>query len=748
MKRFFLCLMAASAIVHPVSSETKFPVVQAGFSENDTLKNRVLNEISIIGNPAGTKTPVAQSNLSAKDIQLLPTASNIPHALWMTPSLVAFAENGTGTGYSYMRIRGVDASRINVTLNGIPQNNPESQEMFWVDIPDLASGIQSLQIQRGVGTSTNGSAAFGGSINMTTRFPGLKPYAESTTSAGSYATFQQNVAAGTGVFADGYSLDLRYSRSVSDGYIRNGWLDHASLFASLAKRFDQSLLRFNYIYGRENTGITWEGISQAQFDANPRFNPAGAMPDGSYYENESDNYWQHHFQLFYTTQLKTNLHLNAGFNYTNGFGYYEQYKQDKKFSSMGIPNQTVEDSTYQKTDFVRRKNMANGYYVGTLNLNYRKGALNVEGGGLYSVYAGDHYANLLWVQYNQNIPNNYEWVRNHAVKTDANLFVKAEYAVNDRLNAWADVQYRYVNHELSGLDDDDMEDMTQTRTWNFFNPKAGVFYTIDPDNNVFASIAIAHREPTRADIKDSRKYGNLDHIRAERLTDAEFGYAFDNQQWMIGVNVYGMFYKDQLVATGKLNDVGYALMSNVPKSYRAGMEFQVGSKPFSWLQLDANTTFSQNSVLDYTAWYDSYDNSNDWGSPTQQLSKHFDEMTLPFSPSVIAALAVTVKPIQNLSLTATGKHVGSQYITNTQNEDLKLPTYQHVNLAANYSFKLARKLSAQVGLFCNNLFSRKYACNAWGYEAHFENGDPVYTEKGLYVVAPSNYLAKFTLRFE
>lgn len=737
MKRFFLCLMAASAIVSNLKAET---------ATKDSIRNLRLEDVTIIGNRAGERTPVAQTNLEAKQIQSLAVATNMPHVLWMTPSLVATSENGTGAGYSYLRIRGTDASRINITLNGIPQNNPESQEMYWVDLPDLASGLQSIQVQRGVGTSANGTGAFGASINMVSKTPGMKPYLESATTVGSYGTFQENVAVGTGVFGKGCSFDLRYSKLLTDGYIRNGWCDHESLYASFTKRFNKAALRFNYLYGKENTGITWEGISQEQFDTDPTFNPAGEKSDGSYYKNQSDNYWQHHFQLFYTQELSDALLLSAGLNYTDGFGYYEEYKQAKSFDGMGLASQTVGGTTYTESDLIRRKNMANGFYTGNLNLQYKKDRLNIQGGGMYSTYVGDHYATLLWVEHNADIPANFEWVRNHAQKTDANLFTKAEYALGKGLNAYVDLQYRHVDYALKGIDDDDMVDFTQHRVWNFFNPKAGLFWDITPESKFFISVALAHREPTRADIKDSRKGGSLSDIRAEQLKDYEMGYTFDNQKVMFSVNLYDMHYTDQLVATGKLNEVGYALMSNVPDSYRRGGEFQFGYKPFGWLQLDANTTLSMNRVRDYTVYFDTYDNSNDWGSATQ-LSQHFSELKLPYSPEVIAALSVTVEPVKNVRLNLMSKYVGEQYYTNTQNEDLKLPAYHQTNFNAAWDFRLFNRADAQLGFVVNNLFGSTYVCNAWGYEAHFANEDPTYVEKGLYVVAPQNYLAKFTLKF-
>jgi len=556
------------------------------------------------------------------------------------------------------------------------------------------------------------------------------------------------------VIGKGYSFDMRYSKLNSDGYIRNGWCDHESLFASFAKRFNKGALRFNYIYGKEQTGITWEGISQDKFNTDPTYNPAGEKPDGSYYDNQSDNYWQHHFQFFYTQELTENLLLSAGLNYTDGFGYYEEFKRgwDKtgiKFSDLGLADQTVNGITYAKTDLISRKNMDNGFYTGNLNLQYRKNGLNLQGGTMYTYYNGDHYARLRWVEHNENIPANFEWVRNNAEKTDANIFAKAEYDLGNGLNAYLDLQYRYVDYVLKGLDDDDMQDMSQHRTWNFFNPKAGIFYEINPNQKVFASVAIANREPARADIKDARKSGSTADIKAERLTDFEFGYTFDNKVWMASANVYLMDYKDQLVPTGKLNDVGYVLMSNVAKSYRTGIEFQAGYKPCKCLQIDANTTLSRNRIVDYTAWYETYESSSDdpWISSATQKSQHFSEIKLPNSPEVIAALSVSYLPVEKVRLNLVFKHVGQQYYTNTQNEDLKLPAYNQTDFSANYEFRLLGCADATFGVYVNNVFSNKYACNAWGYEAHFANGGPTYTEKGLYVVAPRNYLAKFTVKF-
>jgi len=750
MKRFFLCLVVTCSAFLTVSARTNSQKVSIAENEakDDSLKTIQLNDILVFGNRAGSQTPVAQTNLDSKAIRELTVANNLPNVLWMTPSLVSTSENGTGAGNTSFRIRGTDVNRTNITLNGIPLNNPESQDVYWVNIPDMTSALQSIQVQRGVGTSTNGTA-FGASVNMTTNEPGKETYLESATTAGSYGTFQQNLAFGTGLFGNGYSLDMRYSNLTTDGYIRNGWAKHQSFFATLGKHFKHAALRVNYIYGNQHTGITWEGISEAQFKKDPTFNPAGTIMEGLYYNNQSDNYRQHHIQSFYTQQMGKNLLLNAGLNYTRGSGFYEEYKQDKAFSSMKIADQTVSEIVYSESNLVRRKNMANDFYTANLNLKYEIKGLNIQAGGMYTYYIGDHFANLVWVEKNENIPANYEWVRNKANKTDANSFIKVEYSPVKNLNAYVDMQYRYVDYQLNGIDDDDMADMTQHRTWNFFNPKAGLYFQINSDQHVFASIAVAHREPGRADIKDALKAGSHSDIKSEELTDFEFGYSFDNKIVMASANVYYMNYKDQLVPTGKLNAVGYALMSNVDKSYRLGLELSAGYRPFNKLQIDATTTLSRNRIVDYVAWYDTYDSSNDqtgWNG-VSQISQKFDEAKLPFSPELTAAVGVTVVPAKDFKLNVTEKFVSEQYISNTQNEDLKLPAYDCANLSLTYSFKMKHFANAELGLFVNNVLSNQYICNAWGYEAHFANGDATYTEKGVYPVAPRNYLAKLTVRF-
>lgn len=751
MKRIFLCLAVTCTAFLSVSARTNSQKVSnaATVAKDDSLKTINLRDVLVFGNRAGNQTPVAQTNLDSKEIQALTVANNLPNVLWMTPSLVATSENGTGAGNTSFRIRGTDANRTNITLNGIPLNDPESQEVYWVDLPGMTSALQSIQVQRGVGTSTNGTGAFGASVNMTTKEPGTKSYLESATTVGSYNTFQQNIAYGTGIFGNGNSLDMRYSNLTTDGYIRNGWCKHQSFFATFDKRFNRANLRINYIYGSEHTGITWEGITEEQMKTDPTFNPAGEITSGLYYNNESDNYRQHHLQAFYTQELGKNLLLNAGLNYTNGFGYYEEYKQYQILSEIGVMNQPTDT-----TNLIRRKNMSNDFYTANVNLKYQIKGLNVQAGSMFTFYDGQHFGTLQWAEGNPDLPVGYEWVRNSAKKTDANAFIKAEYTALKGLNAYVDLQYRYVDYQLNGIDDDDMMNMNQHRSWKFFNPKAGLFYQINPDQHIFGSIAIAHREPTRADIKEVVKAQNaLNTIKAEKLTDYELGYSFDNKILMASVNVYFMNYNDQLVPTGKLNEVGYKLMSNVDKSYRLGVEFTAGYRANSWLQMDATTTLSRNRIEDYTIWYDTYKtlaDYNDWNmdmDPAYQLSQHYKTTKLPFSPELTAAMGITLIPAKDFKCSVTDKYVSEQYITNTQNNDLKLPAYNSANVSFAYTFNIRHFANAEIALYVNNLLSNQYSCNAWGAESHFLDGTKTMVDKGLYPVAPRNFLTKFTVRF-
>ncbi|MDL2215395.1 TonB-dependent receptor plug domain-containing protein, partial [Dysgonomonas sp. OttesenSCG-928-M03] len=492
----------------------------------DSLKQVSLHEIIVSATRVGQGTPIAYSNLSAVQIKETNTAKNIPFILQTLPSMVAYSEDGSGVGNTSMRIRGTDATRINVTLNGMPLNNPESQEVYWVNIPDISNSLQNIQVQRGVGSSTNGSASFGASISLKTMGARPEAYGEASTALGSYNTVTSSIAAGTGILKNGLSLDARYSRVTGDGYIRNGKVNHKSAYAALSYYGENQLLRLSYINGIQHTGITWEGISPEEMAKDRKYNPAGKYYDEAgnihYYDNETDNYYSDIVQLTYSNELNDRLKLNAGFSYNHGYGYYENYKVGQKFKKFGLPSQIVSDSTYKSSDIIRRKAMKNDFYVGNVTLNYIYDRLNIIGGVSYTVFNGDHYGQIRWSKYNENISPNFEWYRNNADKKDFNTFVKAAYKLNENLMLFGDLQYRYVDYRMKGLDDD-LENINNNNYYSFFNPKAGITYS-NNGHELYASFAVANREPLRTDIKESVKGGSVQRIAPELMFDYELGY--------------------------------------------------------------------------------------------------------------------------------------------------------------------------------------------------------------------------------
>ena len=416
----------------------------------DSLDHYQLEEVVVSVTRAGVNTPVSFSNISLSDIRKENAARNIPAILQTTPSLVSFTEDGLGVGNTHFRIRGTDATRINVTLNGMPLNNPETQEVFWVNLPDLSNSLQNIQIQRGVGTSTNGSAAFGASISLQTRGASSEAYGEASTAVGSYGTFLSNIAMGTGILNNGLSLDARFSRVLGEGYIKNGSVNHTNFYAALSHYTDKQLIRLSYLKGIQHTGITWEGISPEQMEEfGRRYNPAGVYYDDAgnklIYDNETDNYYSDILQLTLTRELTPFLSLNAGLSYNHGYGYYENYRYNRKYSDFGIEPQTIKGVTYERSDFIRQKLMENDFYVANLGMNYVKDKLNVTFGGMYSYYHGDHFGRLPWIKHNNNITENYEWYQNLGVKTELNFFTKAEYQLNNIFSLFGDFKYRNVS---------------------------------------------------------------------------------------------------------------------------------------------------------------------------------------------------------------------------------------------------------------------------------------------------------------
>jgi iron complex outermembrane receptor protein len=714
----------------------------------DSLKQVSLDEVVVSSTRINNTTPIAFSDLNGKEIKQANTAKSIPYILQTLPSVVSYSEDGSGVGNTSMRIRGTDATRINVTLNGMPINNPESQEVYWVNLPDISNSLQNIQVQRGIGSSTNGSASFGASISLKTEGGKPKAYGQAATAIGSYNTFTSTISAGTGLLKNGLSLDARYSRVTGDGYIRNGKVNHKSAYAALSYYKDNQLFRLSYINGIQHTGITWEGISPEEMLIDRKYNPAGKYYDDAgnihYYDNETDNYYSNIVQLNYSNIFSNYWTLNVGLNYNHGYGYYENYKMDQNLKSkFGLNPQVINGVTYKKSDIIRRKLMSNDFYVANFTLNYNRNQLNLTGGGSFSLFDGEHYGKLKWVKYNQNIPENYKWYNNDSNKKEFSVFIKGTYQASQKFSFFGDLQYRYIDYRMDGTDDD-LEDITNNKYYGFFNPKAGISFNLN-NHQLYASVAVGNREPLRTDIKESVKGGSLEKIKPERMYDYELGYRFANENASFNANLYYMDYKDQMTQTGKLNDVGYKLMENVPNSYRIGIEL-VGAYQFTkWLHWDANLTLSRNKIKDYTAYYDLYDNQTNWNLIGQK-AENLGTTDISFSPNIVGSSVITLSPFKALSFSFISKYVGKQYYDNSSNKDNRLADYFISNIIAGYTFNYRKIGDIDLQLFVNNIFNKRYVANAWVSTDRFEDGSEI-TYKGYYPQATRNIMVKLGIRF-
>ena len=712
----------------------------------DSLKHIQLEEVVVSATRAGQKTPIAYSNVSATQLKQTSAANNLPMILQTLPSLVAFTEGGTGVGNTSFRIRGTDATRINVTLNGMPLNNPESSEVYWVNLPDLSGSLQSVQLQRGVGTSSNGGSAFGASLSLQTAGARPHAYGEASTAVGSYNTFHSNIAAGTGILANGLSLDARYSRILSDGYIRNGFVNHNNLYLALSHYANRQLLRFVYLRGRQKTGITWEGVTEEQMkdkEYGRRYNPTGKYKDdagNTLYYDDSDNYFSDIAQLIYTCNLTDYLDLNANLSYNYGFGYYENYKANQGLKKkFGFEPQLIKGVTHENSDVIRRKMMENHFYVGNVAINYHRGAWNVHSGAMYSFYDGNHFGKLPWVKYNQNISPDAKWYENSGKKQDITVFAKAEYTVNDKWSVFGDVQGRFIDYKFKGFDDNLITDLTRNYAYQFFNPKAGAYFRPNAAHAFYTSVSVGNREPLRADYKDAARFKR--DIYPERMYDVELGYKFNKHNVHLGANLYYMLYDNQLVQTGRLNDSGYKIMENVKDSYRAGIELEA-SLPLvgDVLRFDATTTLSRNKIKAYTAHY-----SKNWSSDDYQ-SEEFKNTDISFSPSVTGSGVLNYQPLKNLGFRFTGIYVGKQFMDNTSDNKNSLDAYFVGNLSASYSFKPMAWGAIELDFFVNNLFNSEYIANGYGVKYIDEKGN-VAVYQGFYPQATRNYMARLTVKF-
>ena len=722
-----------------------------------------LDSVVVSSSRAGRNTPVTFTMVGKEELKRANPVNSLPMNLALQPSVVAVNEGGTGLGYSKMTVRGSKGSQINVTLNGITLNDAESQEVFWVNIPALSSMISSVQLQRGLGTSANGAGAFGASINMNTASVGTDPFATAELSVGSYGTFVSTFAAGTGLMPSGLYFNAAYSRGLTDGYIRNAYADVHSGMAVLGWMKERNSVRLTYLTGSQKTGITWEGISLEQYETDRRYNPAGEYTDQygniHYYDNETDNYAQHHLQLNYTHMFSDRLAWSTTLNYTRGDGYYENYKAGKSFSKYLMQNPVIEGIEYDGGDFITREALANDYYVLNSDLRYNSDKLNVTAGLNFSRYDGDHIGKVLW---NDILGDSYDyesnlWYLNRGLKHEASTFVRAEVLLGDHLTAFGDLQYRGVWLNMSGPEDDGVM-LDYGGNWQFFNPRAGLSYRIDPSSRIYASAAMGHREPGRSDIKelilDANKAISAGaasrgvDIRPEKMVDIEAGYEYSDERFSVSANLYLMEYWDMLLETGKLSNVGYAIKENVPRSWRRGVEFAASWNALKWLQIGGNITLSTNKIRNYTAYYEMYDNVNDWN----YLGQHkvdFENTDILMSPSVVAMGSLTIKPFaesakswKTVYATLSGKYVGKQYYDNTSSDERAVPAYFVSDFSIGYEVS-AFSFSFHV----NNIFNNLYYADAWLWRAYFQQEDSYYCETGIYPQAPLNMMFKVRFRF-
>ena len=734
-----------------------------------------LDSVVVSSSRAGKNTPVTFTMVGKEELRRSNPLNSLPGNLALQPSVVSVNEGGTGLGYSKMTVRGTKGSQINVTLNGITLNDAESQEVFWVNIPALSSMISSVQLQRGLGTSANGAGAFGASINMSTASVGADPFASADMSLGSYGTFISTVAAGTGMMKSGVYFNAAYSRGITDGYIRNAFADVQSAMAVLGWMDERNSLRLTWLMGDQRTGITWEGISPEQYAIDRRYNPAGEYHDQygnvHYYDNETDNYVQHHLQFNYTHSFTDRLAWSTTLNYTRGDGYFENYKAGKSFSKYLMEAPVIDGILYEEGDFITKEALANDYFVLNSDLRYTSDFLKLTGGINLSRYDGDHIGSVLWsnVLGDAYDYGSHEWYLNRGLKHEANVFVRGEVPFAERFTAYADLQYRGVWLEMSGPEDDGVL-LDHKDNWQFFNPRAGLSYRWSKASRAYASAALGHREPGRSDIKelilDANKalaagvQGRGVDIRPEKMLDLEAGYEYASERLSLSANIYMMEYWDMLIETGKLTDVGYAIKENVPRSWRRGLELAASWKALAWLRMGGNITLSTNKIRNYTAYYEMYDNMNDWN----YLGQHhvdFVNTDILMSPSLVGMADLTFRPfassagsLNSAYLSLNGKYVGKQYYDNTSSDERAVPAYFVADLSLGYEVPLRKSFdlmdddsSLSFSLHVHNLFNKMYYADAWLWRAYFKQEDAFYAETGIYPQAPANIMFKVSYRF-
>ncbi|MDR0893892.1 MAG: TonB-dependent receptor [Prevotellaceae bacterium] len=685
------------------------PLVGAQAHDTDSLRTIGLQEVEVVSTRATGTTPVAYTNVTKQQLKKQNFGVDIPYLLSFTPSVLTTSDAGAGVGYTAIRIRGTDASRINVTTNGIPMNDAESNSIYWVNTPDIASSLQDIQIQRGAGTSTNGAGAFGGSINMQTQGISPTPYAEFSGSYGSFHTHKETVKASTGLINNHWGVDIRLSNIHSDGYRDRAFADLKSYFVQAGYYHDRGSLKFITFGGKEETYHAWDGIDKETLKSDRTYNPNGVIEDDNgnptgFYDNQIDLYRQTHYQLLWNHELSDTWHLNAALHYTDGDGYYEEYKNRRTLTEYGLTPYIVDGDTVTRSNLIRRKLVKSGFGGAIFSVDYKSESLTASIGGAANHYENTHRGRVMWVKnYLGKLNPDHEYYRNKGKKDDANLYAKANYVVTDGLSLYADLQLRHLRYRIHGTGDqwdwriNTPQQLAVDESFTFFNPKAGAYWSINKQQAVYASFSVAHKEPTRNNYTD-----NLleTHPHAERMFDYEAGYTFRHQRFHAGVNLYLMDYDNQLVLTGALNEIGEPVTANVKESYRMGIELMAGIQIIPALRWDVNATWSRNRVKLDTG-----------------------RVPIAFSPDFMANSLIAFD-LRRWSASLQSQYVGKQFLSNENDSNCMLDAWFVNNLNLAYTFGLKGVKSITVGATIYNLFNEMYESNGYasdGYAAYYPN---------------------------
>lgn len=678
----------------------------------DTTKISQLSEVTVQATRANEKTPVTFTNFMKKDFEKRNLGQDIPIMMNYLPSVVTTTDAGNGVGYTGIRVRGSDATRVNVTINGIPYNDSESHGTYWVNMPDFASSTESIQLQRGVGTSTNGAGAFGASLNLLTDKTNEKASGEISNSLGSFNTFKHTVKFSSGLLNKGFELAGRLSKIKSDGYIDRASSKLSSYFLQGSYFGKTTRLKTLVFGGKEKTYQAWNGIDGTTANSNPTFNWSGYYIDEDdkerFYENETDNYQQDHAQLHWNEKFSDVLNMNLALHYTKGKGYYENYKSDEAFEDYGMTTPAGQTTT----DLIRQKWLDNDFYGTTFSLNYKNEKTEVILGGALNKYEGSHFGKVIWARNASTSELGDKYYNDYGIKTDTNTFIKATYTILNGLSLYGDLQFRNVGYKANGVQADLVND-----SFNFFNPKAGLTYSFNQSNNIYFSYAKAHREPNRTDYEN----GNP---RPEKLDDFELGWRLNNEKVKLNINGYYMQYKDQLVLTGELDDVGAPIRKNSGKSYRVGFEADAKIILSKQFMLAPNVSISENMNKDFY---------NDVSGKPVSLG----DTKIAYSPQFIVGNIFTYMPIKNVYVSVLSKFVGKQYLNNLNNKKAYLSDYFINDFNFNWDVpvnKVVKEISFNI--VCNNIFNRKYASNGYYYETNY-----------YYPQAGANFLAGINLKF-